>query len=239
MPLEDWVRHSRHDMFLYDWQTLIAGVLALLAAGGTIGVTRHMANKQIKAWREEADRKDRRETEGIRVALAVEARWLVGTMIETHAVLVNMVKIRETSAIRSFGQVPTAELERARASENTVRSIGRLLGELRNPVVYPACADRIGTLGPRLAEGVVGFYGNYQHLQFLGRVIFDDPNQAPTSPELARYVIAFEQTCLNALPLFEELPIKGMREPLDLRDLKAKVEGMAKARAEQGDPPAS
>ena len=33
---------------------------------------------------------------------------------------------------------------------------------------------------------------------------------------------------------FEELPIKGMREPLDLRDLKAKVEGMAKARAEQG-----
>jgi hypothetical protein len=142
-----------------------------------------MANKQIKAWREEADRKERRETEGIRVALAVEARWLVGTMIETHAVLVNMVKIRETSAIRSFGQVPTAELERARASENTVRSIGRLLGELRNPVVYPACADRIGTLGPRLAEG---FYGNYQHLQFLGRVIFDDPNQAPTSPELAR-----------------------------------------------------
>src|SRR5580704_12583880 len=99
MPLEDWVRHSRHDMFLYDWQTLIAGVLALLAAGGTIGVTRHMANKQIKAWREEADRKERRETEGIRVALAVEARWLVGTMIETHAVLVNMVKIRETSAI--------------------------------------------------------------------------------------------------------------------------------------------
>ena len=83
------------------------------------------------------------------------------------------------------------------------------------------------------------FYGNYQHLQFLGRVIFDDPNQAPASPELARYAIAFEQACLNALPLFKELPIKGMREPLDLRDLKAKVEGMAKARAEQGDPPAS
>ena len=47
MPLEDWVRHSRHDMFLYDWQTLIAGVLALLAAVGTIWVTRHIANGQI------------------------------------------------------------------------------------------------------------------------------------------------------------------------------------------------
>jgi hypothetical protein len=208
-----------------------------LAAGGTIWVTRHMANKQIKAWREEADRKERRETEGIRVALAVEARRFVSTMIETHAVLVNMVKIRETSAIRSFGLVPTAELERARAAENTVRSIGRLLSELRNPVVYPACADRIGTLGSQLAEGVAGFYGNYEHLQFLGRVIFDDPNQAPSSPELARYVIAFEQVCVNALPLFEELPIKGMREPFDLRDLKAKVEGMAKARAAQEDAP--
>lgn len=42
--------------FLYDWQTLAAGVLALLAAVGTIWVTRHIANKQIAASREEADR---------------------------------------------------------------------------------------------------------------------------------------------------------------------------------------
>jgi hypothetical protein len=34
MPLEDWVQHSRVDRFLYDWQTLIAGVLAL--AAGTV-----------------------------------------------------------------------------------------------------------------------------------------------------------------------------------------------------------
>jgi hypothetical protein len=49
MPLEDWVRHSRHDMFLYDWQTLITGVLALLAGIGTVWMTRHIVNKQIKA----------------------------------------------------------------------------------------------------------------------------------------------------------------------------------------------
>ena len=47
MPLEDWARHSRHDMFLYDWQTLIAGVLALLAGFGTVWVTRHIASRQI------------------------------------------------------------------------------------------------------------------------------------------------------------------------------------------------
>jgi hypothetical protein len=63
MPIEDWVRHSRHDMFLYDWQTLIAGGLALLAGIGTVAaaigaiwVTRSTAKKQIDAAREEADR---------------------------------------------------------------------------------------------------------------------------------------------------------------------------------------
>ena len=44
MPLEDWVRHSRHDMFLYDWQTLIAGGLALIAGLITVWVI----NKQIE-----------------------------------------------------------------------------------------------------------------------------------------------------------------------------------------------
>jgi hypothetical protein len=63
MPIEDWVRHSRHDMFLYDWQTLIAGGLALLAGIGTVAaaigaiwVTRSTAKKQIDASREEADK---------------------------------------------------------------------------------------------------------------------------------------------------------------------------------------
>jgi hypothetical protein len=213
---------------LDHWQSLAAGLVALLAAILAVFGAEFFAR-----------RKERRETEGIRVALAVEARRLMDTMIETHAVLINMVKIRKTSAIRNVGQIPAAELERARAGENTIGSIGRRLGELRKPVVYPACADRIGMLGRGLAEGVAGFYGNYEHLQFLGGVIFDDPRQAPSSPELARYAIAFEQACLNALPLFEELPIKGMREPLDLRDLKAKVEGMAKARAAQEDAPAA
>ena len=56
MPLENWIQHSRVDQFLYDWQTVIAGVLALLAAFGTIWVTRRIANRQIAASREEADR---------------------------------------------------------------------------------------------------------------------------------------------------------------------------------------
>ena len=56
MPLENWVHHSALWPFLYDWQTIIAGFLALLAAVGTIWVTRHIANRQIAASREEADK---------------------------------------------------------------------------------------------------------------------------------------------------------------------------------------
>jgi hypothetical protein len=49
MPLENWVQHSAHDRFLYDWQTLIAGVLAVLAAAGTIWATIRSANREIAA----------------------------------------------------------------------------------------------------------------------------------------------------------------------------------------------
>jgi len=41
---------------LDHWQTVIAGVFALVAAFGTIVVTRRLANRQIAAAREEADR---------------------------------------------------------------------------------------------------------------------------------------------------------------------------------------
>ena len=28
MPIEDWIQHSKAAQFLYDWQTLAAGILA-------------------------------------------------------------------------------------------------------------------------------------------------------------------------------------------------------------------
>jgi hypothetical protein len=49
MPLEDWIQHSRMNQFLYDWQTLIAGILAVFAAVGTIWTTISSANREIAA----------------------------------------------------------------------------------------------------------------------------------------------------------------------------------------------
>jgi hypothetical protein len=41
--------------FLYNWQTLIAGVFALLAGFGTVWMTRHIANRQIAETREQTE----------------------------------------------------------------------------------------------------------------------------------------------------------------------------------------
>jgi hypothetical protein len=61
MPLENWIQHSRLDQFLYDWQTVIAGVLAFVAGFGTvvaaiwaIWATRSTAREQIAASGEDA-----------------------------------------------------------------------------------------------------------------------------------------------------------------------------------------
>jgi len=49
MPLEVWIQHSRVNQFLYDWQTLVAGILAVFAAVGTIWTTISSANREIEA----------------------------------------------------------------------------------------------------------------------------------------------------------------------------------------------
>jgi hypothetical protein len=47
--LADWIQHWNAGQFLYDWQTLIAGVLALLAAWLTIRATKSSADREIAA----------------------------------------------------------------------------------------------------------------------------------------------------------------------------------------------
>ncbi len=77
MPMEVWIGHSRVDQFLYDWQTLIAGVLAVLAALGTIGVTIRSADREIEAAQKserkadeqrERDRANRAEVVALRLS---------------------------------------------------------------------------------------------------------------------------------------------------------------------------
>jgi hypothetical protein len=54
--------------WVYDWQTLIAGLLALLAGGGTVWGTFRAANRQVKAANDAADREIKAANERRRIA---------------------------------------------------------------------------------------------------------------------------------------------------------------------------
>jgi hypothetical protein len=56
MSIEGWIQRWKLAQVFYDWQTLIAGVLALLAGFGTVAATMFIARRQIAVSREEADR---------------------------------------------------------------------------------------------------------------------------------------------------------------------------------------
>jgi hypothetical protein len=55
MPLADWMQHCTAARVLSDWQTLIAGVLALLAALWTIRQTVKSADREIAASQKQMD----------------------------------------------------------------------------------------------------------------------------------------------------------------------------------------
>ena len=69
MPLEVWIQHSRVNQFLYDWQTIIAGFVALLAALIAVGGSEWRARTAVRAM------------------LASEARLYVEHLIKVREVL--------------------------------------------------------------------------------------------------------------------------------------------------------
>jgi hypothetical protein len=103
MPMEDWIQHSTVARFLYDWQTVIAGVLALLAAFGTIVATMIIARRQIAASREEADR----------VIDATRAQTSV-TAAQTETT-VRLQRMRDAGEARAFRAMLEAAMTRVLA----------------------------------------------------------------------------------------------------------------------------
>jgi hypothetical protein len=49
MPLESWIQHSRVNEFLYDWQTIFAGLAALIAALIAVGGSEWRARKALRS----------------------------------------------------------------------------------------------------------------------------------------------------------------------------------------------
>jgi hypothetical protein len=177
----DWIDH---------WQTLIAGVLALVAAWLTIRATKRAAAEEIKASQAQTEttvRLERErvssEVETLRKSLAVEIRQYIDILIKTREIL-----------------------RRLSGPEKRM-----LAGDLRSvavfypPTVYPASADRIGLLGP-LAVSVTSFYTTLERLNFTARLITNDPEELVSRENIEEVASLLEQACRTSLPLLSELP---------------------------------
>jgi hypothetical protein len=177
----DWIDH---------WQTLIAGVLALVAAWLTIRATKRAAAEEIKASQAQTEttvRLERErvssEVETLRKSLAVEIRQYIDILIKTREIL-----------------------RRLSGPEKRM-----LAGDLRSvavfypPTVYSASADRIGLLGP-LAVSVTSFYTTLERLNFTARLITNDPEELVSCENIEEVASLLEQACRTSLSLLSELP---------------------------------
>ena len=140
MPIEGWIQHSIVAQVFYDWQTLIAGVLAVLAAWRTIRATVESANREVAASQAQTAVAQKQiettvrleqervasEVDALRKSLAVELRLHVATALVAYDVLYRL------------GLMPYPTIS-ARAAERKSR--------MAAPIIYPANAGKIGLLG--------------------------------------------------------------------------------------------
>jgi hypothetical protein len=141
MPLEDWIQHWKVAQFFYDWQTIIAGALALLAASLTIRATKRSTDREIEASQAQIETTVRlergrvsSELETLRKALAVELRLQIVRALGAY------------DGLYGLGFRPNAAI-----SARMVESKSRMAA----PIIYPANAGKIGLLGAEAMDVVI------------------------------------------------------------------------------------
>jgi hypothetical protein len=89
MPLEGWIQHCPVAQFFYDWQTIIAGLAALLAAIITVWVTLRVER-----------RASRREVDALRKSLGTELRLHIGTALVVYDGLYGLFRSKKPITAR-------------------------------------------------------------------------------------------------------------------------------------------
>ena len=126
--------------------------------------------------------KERRERKAILLSLAAEVRAYLDLFIGRRRI------IRALFRQEVFG-----------------RNL-KILAEVPSPIVFPASADRIGLLGPRIAAGLTEFYASQESLNLMVRFIAaTDPERAIRTDSMEDLARQFEQACSRALPLLAKL----------------------------------
>ena len=197
MPLEDWIQHFKVAQFLYDWQTVIAGVLALVAAWLTIRATKRSAEREIEASQAQTAVAQKQiettvslerervssEVDALRKSLAVEIRQYIDILIKTREILRRLSGPEKRMLARDL----------------------RFVAVFYPPTVYPASADRIGLLGP-LAVSVTSFYTTIERLNFTARLITNNPEELVSRENIEEVASLLGQACRTSLPLLSEFP---------------------------------
>src|ERR1700722_18245726 len=135
MPLEDWIQHCKVAKFFYDWQTIIARALSLLAAFLTVRATERSTDREIDASQAQSEtpvRLERErlssESETLRRSLAVELRQQITRAMGAY------------DGLYGLGFMPNAPI-----TAMMVASKSRMAA----PIIYPANAGKTGLLDPR------------------------------------------------------------------------------------------
>jgi hypothetical protein len=165
---------------LDHWQSLVAGLLALLAAGFAVGGAEFFA--RLKEWREK---------KALRGSLAAEIRLYIELLIKTREIL-------KTPAIETQFLVPGGQQSR----QGDLRE----LAVLHPPTVYPAAADRMGFMKRPRAADVVEFYATIERLNFSTRAATTEPTKPVSVTNYEVLVSRFEEACVKTLPLLSQLP---------------------------------
>ena len=112
MPLENWIQHSRVDQFLYDWQTVIAGVLALVAGFGTVAATMIIARKQIAVAQKQIDTTLRLERERVASEATAFRAMLDAAMVRVLGEVAWAKKYPQTFTQGGFASVEALAVRR-------------------------------------------------------------------------------------------------------------------------------
>ena len=178
--------------FLYNWQTLIAGVLAVLAAWRTIRATTQSADREVKASQDqtavaqkhiettirlERERLER-EADAVLVSLAVEIREIINVVIQLHGIL-------------------KTEIDKVRPVDP---SSLKLLTRLPKPTVYEASADKIGLLGGALARGVASFFTTMDRIEVNVNLITNLPPDSSVEAHALESPSRADRTSMSKKP---------------------------------------
>jgi hypothetical protein len=149
-PVAPWHFTTWLDLFDH-WQTVIAGVLALLAAFGTIVVTMILARRQIAASREEADRVIAATREQTETTVRLERERVLSELDALRKSLAVELRTHISRALGAYGGLQELCKSGGPISARMVESKSRMAA----PIIYPANAGKIGLLGAEAMDVVI------------------------------------------------------------------------------------